>query len=113
NAESARLARESGGHFMDQFTYAERATDWRANNNIAESIFKQMAQEPHPVPDWIVCSAGTGGTAATLGRYVRYRQHHTRILCADPEVSAFYQHYCDVLGGAPGGAAIDQGSRIE
>src|SRR5690606_15498254 len=48
--ESVRLARESGGHFMDQFTYAERATDWRANNNIAESIFRQMEQEPHPVP---------------------------------------------------------------
>jgi len=44
--ESVRLARECGGHFMDQFTYAERATDWRANNNIAESIFRQMAQEP-------------------------------------------------------------------
>ena len=28
-AESERLAQESGGHFMDQFTYAERATDWR------------------------------------------------------------------------------------
>src|SRR5690606_37388104 len=50
NEVSARLARETGGHFMDQFTYAERATDWRANNNIAESIFKQMAEEPHPVP---------------------------------------------------------------
>lgn len=25
--ESHRLARETGGHFMDQFTYAERATD--------------------------------------------------------------------------------------
>ncbi|MEU8191480.1 hypothetical protein, partial [Micromonospora carbonacea] len=23
---------DSGGHFMDQFTYAERATDWRGNN---------------------------------------------------------------------------------
>ena len=38
-AESARLAAELGGHYMDQFTYAERATDWRGNNNIAESIF--------------------------------------------------------------------------
>ncbi|WP_139272446.1 PLP-dependent cysteine synthase family protein, partial [Pseudomonas aeruginosa] len=47
-AESERLARESGGHFMDQFTYAERATDWRANNNIAESIFQQMRHEPYP-----------------------------------------------------------------
>ena len=35
-AESARLARALGGHYMDQFTYAERATDWRGNNNIAE-----------------------------------------------------------------------------
>src|SRR5690606_20257369 len=41
--ESERLARELGGHYMDQFTYAERATDWRSNNNIAESIFAQMA----------------------------------------------------------------------
>ena len=41
-AESARLAEELGGHYMDQFTYAERATDWRGNNNIAESIFGQM-----------------------------------------------------------------------
>src|SRR5215471_10749187 len=33
------LAAEMRGHFMDQFTYAERAVDWRGNNNIAESIF--------------------------------------------------------------------------
>ena len=71
NCDSEKLARETGGHFMDQFTYAERATDWRANNNIAESIFKQMAEEPSPVPEWIV-QPGTGGTAATLGRYVSY-----------------------------------------
>jgi cysteine synthase len=43
--ESRRLAVETGGHFMDQFTYSERATDWRGNNNIAESIFTQMAAE--------------------------------------------------------------------
>ncbi|WP_132457625.1 PLP-dependent cysteine synthase family protein [Pseudomonas aeruginosa] len=55
-AESERLARESGGHFMDQFTYAERATDWRANNNIAESIFQQMRHEPYPTPTWLISS---------------------------------------------------------
>lgn len=101
NAESARIAREIGGHFMDQFTYAERATDWRANNNIAESIFKQMSQEPHPVPEWLVCSPGTGGTSATLGRYVRYRRHGTRILCVDPEHSVFFDYYRDALAGTP------------
>ena len=114
NEESERLARETGGHFMDQFTYAERATDWRANNNIAESLFKQMTQERHPVPEWIVCSPGTGGTAATLGRYVRYRRHPTRVLCADPEISVFHAHYVATLAGsADPGLRIAHGSRVE
>ena len=115
NVEAERLARETGGCFMDQFTYAERATDWRANdNNIAESIFRQMAHEPHPVPDWIVCSAGTGGTSATLGRYARYRRYPTRILCADPEHSVFYDFYRGATAGRPDAALrIAQGSRIE
>src|ERR1700712_1446662 len=30
--EARRLAGDLGGHFMDQFTHAERATDWRGNN---------------------------------------------------------------------------------
>jgi cysteine synthase A len=108
-AESERLARETGGHYMDQFTYAERATDWRANNNIAESIFQQMALEPHPIPAWLVSSAGTGGTVATLGRYVRYRRHATRVLCADAERSVFFDYYIE--GDAR--ITLDCGSRIE
>ncbi len=57
-AESHRLAKELKGHYMDQFTYAERATDWRGNSNIADSIFSQMQMEQHPVPSWIVMSRG-------------------------------------------------------
>ena len=114
NAESVRLAREVGGHFMDQFTYAERATDWRANNNIAESIFKQMAAEPHPVPEWIVCGPGTGGTSATLGRYVRYRCQNSRVLCADPEHSVFFDYYRSVMQGEPRPElTLPRGSGIE
>ncbi|TYT23563.1 PLP-dependent cysteine synthase family protein [Luteimonas viscosa] len=112
-AESERLARGTGGHFMDQFTYAERATDWRANNNIAESIFRQMEQEPHPVPAWIVCSAGTGGTSATIGRYARYRGLATRVLCVDPEYSAFHAHYAALSQGRTPPEATVPGSRIE
>jgi cysteine synthase len=108
-AESQRLAAAGGGHYMDQFTYAERATDWRSNNNIAESIFAQMAQEPHPVPAWIVCSAGTGGTLATIGRYVRYCRHATRVCGADAERSVFFDSY--VSGDRS--LTIEQGSRIE
>lgn len=90
-----RLAAETGGHYLDQFTYAERATDWRGNNNIAESIFAQMAAEEHPVPAWIVCGAGTGGTSATIGRYIRYQRHATRLCVADPVHSVFHRHFAD------------------
>ncbi|HHW84444.1 MAG TPA: PLP-dependent cysteine synthase family protein [Actinomycetales bacterium] len=92
---SHRLARETGGHYLDQFTHAERVTDWRGNNNIADSIFAQMALERHPIPAWIVVSAGTGGTSATIGRYVRYRCHNTRVAVADPENSAFFPGWRD------------------
>lgn len=102
------IARESGGHYMDQFTYAERATDWRGNNNIAESMFQQMQRERFAVPRWIVVGAGTGGTSATIGRYVRYQQHATRLCVADPEGSVFsaYHRTGDASLTAPG-------SRIE
>jgi cysteine synthase A len=94
-AEAARLAADLGGHYMDQFTYAERATDWRGNNNIAQSIFSQMVNEPSPIPAWIVVGAGTGGTSATLARYVRYRGLPTRLALADPEASVFHRHLAD------------------
>jgi cysteine synthase A len=90
-AEAARLAADTGGHYLDQFTYAERATDWRGNNNIAESIFEQMSMERFPVPSWIVVGAGTGGTSATIGRYLRYRRHATLLAVVDPEHSAFFE----------------------
>lgn len=94
-AEAKRLAKELSGHYMDQFTYAERATDWRGNNNIAESIFRQMAQEPFAVPDYIVMSAGTGGTSATLGRYIHYQGYPTQLIVTDPENSVFHDYFND------------------
>jgi cysteine synthase A len=93
--EAERIARETGGHYLDQFTNAERATDWRGNNNIAESIYAQMLDEKYPVPAWIVVGAGTGGTSATIGRYIRYRRHATRLCVVDPENSAFFPAYAE------------------
>ncbi len=95
-SESERLADELGGYYMDQFTYAERATDWRSNNNIAESIFKQMQFEKYPVPDWVIVGAGTGGTSATIGRFIRYNPHlfsKTKLCVADVENSMFYPYF--------------------
>jgi cysteine synthase A len=107
-AESHRLAAVTKGHYLDQFTYAERATDWRGNNNIAESIFEQLSAERHPVPRWIVIGAGTGGTSATIGRYVRYRRHDTEVCVVDPDGSAFFAGWTH---GDPSRTA--SGSRIE
>ena len=107
-----RLAESCGGHYMDQFTYAERATDWRGNNNIAESIFRQMQREADPMPRWIVVSAGTGGTSATLGRYIRYgsaQRSETRLAVVDPENSVFVDYY--QTGDAS--LTLERGSRIE
>lgn len=57
-AESPRLADELQGHCMDQLTHAERATDWRTNNNIGESIYLQM-------PNGRPSCAAPGGWPAT------------------------------------------------
>jgi len=108
SAVAARVARETNGHFMDQFTFAERATDWRGNNNIAESLFAQLAQQSYPVPAWIVVGAGTGGTSATIGRYIRYQPklNATRLCVVDPEGSAFFPYFeagdRQVCGGCGG-----------
>jgi len=102
------LAAECGGHYLDQFTYAERATDWRGNNNIAESVFEQLGMERFPEPDWVVVGAGTGGTSATIGRYVRYRGLSTRLCVVDPENSAFLAAFAD-----PGCGETTCGSKIE
>ncbi|HLS92586.1 MAG TPA: PLP-dependent cysteine synthase family protein [Microbacterium sp.] len=108
-AEAERLAAERGGHYLDQFTYAERATDWRGNNNIADSVFQQLRRERFPVPTWIVVGAGTGGTSATFGRYVRYHRHDTRVAVVDPEGSAFF----DAWRTGDRAYATGRASRIE
>jgi cysteine synthase A len=108
-AEAARLAEMTGGHYIDQFTYAERATDWRGNNNIAESIFEQMQLERYPVPRWVVVGAGTGGTSATIGRYLRYRRYDTALAVVDPENSAFFPGWRD----HDAAVTSERGSRIE
>jgi cysteine synthase A len=107
-AESRRLAAECGGHYMDQFTFAERATDWRGNNNIAESIFSQLSLERFPEPTWLVVGAGTGGTSSTLGRFVRYRRFQTKVAVVDPEGSAFFDAF-----GSSDPERTGLGSRIE
>lgn len=112
-----------GACYLNQFGLAERATDWRGNNNIAESILAQMAKEPHPEPTWIVCGAGTGGTSATIGRYLRYRRLATQLCVAEPIGGAFAQgwrnrsatdiHACHTLIEGIGRSQIEPGFMFE
>jgi len=88
HARAAQHAANGACH-LDQFGLAERATDWRGNNNIAESILGQLRREPRPEPTWIVCGVGTGGTSATIGRYLRYRRLSTRLCVAEPTGSGY------------------------
>jgi len=108
-AVARQLADEVSGHYMDQFTNTERATDWRGNNNIAETIFEQMSREPHPIPRWVVVGAGTGGTASTIGRFIRYRGYHTRLCVVDPEHSVTFEYF----RGGDASLTLDRGSGVE
>ena len=58
------------------------------------------------MPEWIVVGAGTGGTSATIGRYLRYRGLATRLAVVDPQGSAFLPAYAAEIADTPG-------SRIE
>ncbi len=105
-ADISQLARDEAlrlkGHFMDQFTYAERAYDWRSDHGMAPEIFQQVE------PTWFVMGAGTGGTAVSLARHARYTGRQVRVCVTDPENSAFFPGWRD-----DNRAATASGSRIE
>lgn len=88
-SDSEKAAREVDGLFLDQFTFAERATEWSSDSSIAASVMKQLSHERHPVPRWVTVGAGTGGTSATFGRFCRRAGLETLVCVADPEGSAY------------------------
>jgi cysteine synthase A len=105
-ATAARLCREQDGYFLDQFANAAPATDWRTGN-IASELLGQLQAEPHPIPSWIVVSAGTGGTSTTIGRYCRYAGLPSQVALADPEGSSYAEYWRTLI------PARTVGSRIE
>jgi cysteine synthase A len=90
-ARARELADATGACYLDQFGLASIATDWRGNNNIAHSLLGQCLALGAGDPDWIVCGAGTGGTSATIGRYLRYAGSSARLCIAEPTGAAFAQ----------------------
>ena len=64
-----------------------------------------MAQEEHSIPDWVVVGAGTGGTSATIGRYIRHRPDlvcGTRLCVVDPAGSAYFRSFKESNPAATG-----------
>ena len=106
---SEALTKETNGHYMDQFSNAAIATDWRSPGCIAGAILEQMKREPEPEPAWIVMAAGTGGTSATIGRHLRYHRLKTKLCVPDVENSVFMDAW-DTHSGA---LTCSTGSRIE
>lgn len=105
-ATAARLCKERDGYFLDQFANAAPATDWRTGN-IASELVEQLRAARHPIPDWIVISAGTGGTSTTIGRYCRFAGLPSRVALADPEGSSYSGYWRTRI------PAKTPGSRIE
>lgn len=76
-----------GLHFI---TVMSRST---APEKITQSMFSQITRERHPIPYWVVMGAGTGGTSATVGRYIRYQRYATQVCVPDPVGSVFGQYH--------------------
>lgn len=108
--EAAALTQRQDGHFLDQFTQAERVSDWRSAQSLPAVYFRQLAGL-EVCPDWFVTGAGTGGTAATIGRFIRHHPAacNTRLCVADPEYSAFF----DAFRTGDRSITVDRASLIE
>lgn len=95
DAAARIVAAETGGYYMNQFDRAAAVSDWRGTDNIAASLLAQLEAIGLGAPAWIVAGAGTGGTAATIGRHIRYRHDlvDTRLCVVDPEGSAYFKAF--------------------
>ncbi|TSB01601.1 PLP-dependent cysteine synthase family protein [Sphingorhabdus contaminans] len=90
------LAQSEGGYFIDQFTHAAHASDWRGPGSIAQEICDQVALLDYAQPAWIVTGIGTGGTCTAFARHFRYRPGFadSKLCVVDPEGSALFEAYC-------------------
>ena len=89
---AARLARRPA----DTISTNSRMPPWRpTGEETTTSPSRSTSKWPKnriPCP-WIVVGAGTGGTSATIGRYIRYRGFDTNLCVVDPTQSVFYHHF--------------------
>lgn len=98
------VAQDPLAYNLDQFANTQQALDFfdavpMANMNLANEVFRQLQHTDQPCPLWFVAGAGTGGTATSVGRYLRKWADHagrdcpTQLMVVDPEDSAVFDWF--------------------
>lgn len=103
------VVKERSGYFLDQFNRATLALSFKDKDSITAITYEQLLKEKHPIPKWFVVGVGTGGTAATIGRYNLLNDIPTKLCVVDPEFSVYYDCYTRGNREVKG----DRDSRIE
>ena len=114
------LAADPAAYDINQFANAERAIAYfegtaAQSENLANELLLQLRALGLARPDWFVVGAGSGGTATSIGRYMRkwspLAEEGTppKLMVMDPERSVVFDWY---LSGDTT-LHIDAASRIE
>ncbi len=114
------VARDPLVYNLDQFANTQKALDHfdaapSASMNMANEIFRQLEAADQPCPTWFVAGAGSGGTATSIGRYLRKWADYNRRNCpaqlavVDPEDSALFDWFKtgDLKLTVPNGSRIE------
>jgi cysteine synthase A len=114
------VAKDPLAYNLDQFANTQSALDYfdaapGASMNMASEVFGQLEAAHQPCPTWFVAGAGSGGTATSIGRYLRkwadYKRRNcpAQLLVVDPEDSALFEWF----KSGDTKTTVPNGSRIE
>jgi cysteine synthase A len=114
------LAADGAACDINQSANAERASGYfegtpLQSENLANELRLQLRALGLPLPDWFVMAAGTGGTATSIGRYLRKwgplepEGRSASLMVVDPEHSVLF----DWVVSGDGGLRSGDHSRIE
>ena len=98
------LAEDPAAYDINQFANSERAVAYfegtpAQSENLANELLLQVKALGLAPPDWFVVGAGSGGTATSIGRYMRKWSPLARattppsLLVVDPERSVLFDWY--------------------
>jgi cystathionine beta-synthase len=84
-----RIAQEQEAHFLDQ--YCSRLNSEAHYTDTGPELWQQLAGEI----DVFVCGIGSGGTISGIGRYLKERDPHIKVIGVEPLHSAYRKQVTD------------------